>query len=118
MIVYIPFKFTTLNEYTNETRRNKYAGAKIKCEETEIARLHFIGKKFTSPLEIKFKWFVATLGRDLDNLGFCCKYILDGMVNAKAIKGDNLNHVVKITHTFEKSKMFGVEIEIEQLTNV
>ena len=117
-MIYIPFQFTTLNDYIDETRRNKFAGAKIKREETEIARLHFIGKTFQSPLEVKFKWFVATLGRDLDNLGFCCKYILDGMVKAKAIKGDNLNHVVKITHTFEKSKKIGVEIEIEQLTNV
>jgi hypothetical protein len=29
-----------------------------------------------------------------------------------------LNHVVKITHEFEKSKKIGVEIEIEQLKNV
>jgi Holliday junction resolvase RusA-like endonuclease len=64
---------------------------------------------------MKFKWFVATLGRDLDNLGFCCKYILDGAVRAKAIKGDNLNNVVRIVHEFEKCDKVGVEIEIVEI---
>jgi Holliday junction resolvase RusA-like endonuclease len=118
MKIYIPFQFTTLNDYINAERTNKFKASTIKRKETEIARLHFIGKKFQTPLELKFKWFVATLGRDLDNLGFCCKYILDGMVKAKCIQNDNLNHVVKITHEFEKSKKIGVEIEIEQLKNV
>jgi Holliday junction resolvase RusA-like endonuclease len=115
MKIYIPFQFTTLNEYINAERTNKYLGAKIKREETEIARLHFIGKTFTSPLELKFTWFVATLGRDLDNLGFCCKYILDGMVKAEAIKGDNLNNVVRIVHEFKKCDRVGVEIEIVEI---
>jgi Holliday junction resolvase RusA-like endonuclease len=117
MKIYIPFQFTTLNDYINAERTNKFKGAKIKREQTEIARLHFIGKKFKSPLQVKFTWFVATLGRDLDNLGFCCKYILDGAVRAKAIKGDNLNNIVRITHEFKKCDKVGVEIEFVELNN-
>ena len=110
--VYIDYQFTTLNEYINAERTNKFIASKIKRENTEVARLHFIGKKFQKPLEVKFKWFVSNLGRDLDNLAFCCKYILDGMVKAKAIPSDNLRHIVKITHEFEKCDKKGVNIEI------
>jgi Holliday junction resolvase RusA-like endonuclease len=112
MIIYIPFQFTTLNKYINAERTNKYIGAKIKREETEIARLYFIGKTFTSPLEIKFKWYVKDMRTDPDNICFSKKMILDGMVKAKFIPNDNLKHIKGFQDVFivNKNKV-GVEVE-------
>ena len=90
----IDYCFTTLNEYIKAERGNKFAAANIKKKETEVARVHFLSKICKTPCKLKFIWHVKNKRKDLDNITFAKKFILDGMVKANAIENDNLNHIV------------------------
>jgi Holliday junction resolvase RusA-like endonuclease len=111
----IKHKFTTLNKYVNAERTNKFMAAKIKREETEIARLHFIGKKFKTPCKIKFTWLVCDKRSDLDNIAYAKKYILDGMYKSGAIPNDGMKHIQGFTDEFKINDYWGVEIDIEEI---
>lgn len=111
--IFIPYQFTTLNKYIAALNRNRYIGNNIKKKETEVARLHFIGKKFDTPCKIHLHWVLKDKRTDLDNIQFSTKYILDGMVKAKAIPDDSLKYVVGISHSYEIDKTnVGVCIEV------
>ena len=87
--------FTSLNEYINAERSNKFQAAKIKKEETERAYWYFINKPKIKdyPVNIEFVWFVKGKRKDPDNISFAKKFILDGMVKAGFIDNDNLNNI-------------------------
>ena len=116
MKIYIDYAFTHLNEWIAAERANKYKASKIKKEETYIAYLAFRGVKIQTPCKIKFTWYVKNKRRDLDNLGFSKKYILDGMVKAGAIPNDNLTHIIGLEDSYVIAAKEGVEIEIEEIT--
>ena len=108
--IYYPFTF--LNEYIATERANKYKAAKIKRDTTFYIRMAFNNHQhIKTPVRIKFTWLVPNKRRDLDNLAFACKYILDGMVKANVIPSDNLVHIVELTHCYEISDNVGVRIE-------
>ena len=64
-----------------------------------------------TPCKLKFTWLVPNKRRDLDNLAFASKFVLDGMVKANVIPSDNLVHIVELTHCYEISDKVGVRIE-------
>ena len=102
MIVKIDYKFTTLNEYINAERTNKYIAAKIKKGETEVARLHFLRKKKIKKLvDINFIWHLPNKKKDPDGVAFAKKFILDGMVKAAVLENDNLKWIKSFKDEFE-----------------
>lgn len=105
----IKYKFESLNNIINKSRTNPYYANKIKQQETEIARLHFIGKKYKTPLTIIFKWHMKSKIADLDNM--LPKSILDGMVKAGSIPNDNVKYIKKIVHEYVEDKEDYVDIE-------
>lgn len=114
--VEIPLKLPSLNEYINECRKNKYAGANMKKQiESDIAI--FINKlpKFNSAIKINFTWVESNKRRDLDNICFAKKFILDALVKAGKMKDDNRNHVVGFTDKFEYDKENKVILEIKEV---
>ena len=113
--IYIDYAFTHLNEYISKERANKYIASKIKKEETYIAYLAFRGKKFNTPCKIRFIWHVKNKRRDLDNIAFSKKFILDSMVKAKAIPNDNLTHIIAFEDTYVLDTKEGVEIIVEEM---
>ena len=70
-----------LNEYTNKNRHNKYAGAKQKKDEQEYIKMCI--KQQLGNLKIEktvighFTWVEENKRRDLDNVCFAKKFILD-----------------------------------------
>ena len=107
----IKYKFDSLNDYINKCRTNPYYANKIKQKETELARLHFIGKKVKSyPIVVVFKWHMKSKIADLD--GRLAKNIIDGMVRAGTIIDDNVKYIQKIIHEYIPSKEDYVEINI------
>lgn len=110
--IFIPHKFISLNPYIKAERGSLHRAARIKREETAQAFYSFVGKKYKTPLKIKFIWNLKNRARDLDNLGFAAKFILDGMVKAKAVPNDNVNNIVNIEHTFQVAENPGVTIQI------
>ena len=82
--IYYDFKFTTLNEYINAERTNKYIAAEIKKTETNYVAFFSKNKlkPFKSRVNIKFIWCEKKKNRDPDNICFGKKFILDVLVKA------------------------------------
>lgn len=111
----IPFRLPSLNQYIYECRRNKYAGAKMKRDAEECI-MWYINKlpKYSNPIKIHFHWVEENKRRDLDNVCFAKKFILDSMVKSGKLKNDNRNFVKGFMDTFEYGKESKVILEIEE----
>jgi len=119
MKIFINHKFTTLNEYIKAERTNRYLAANIKREETLAAFYSTRNyakeiQKSDKPLKIIFRWHLKDRRIDLDNASFAKKFILDGLVLAKAIKNDGQGQIRAFEDCVINSKNEGVEIEIIQ----
>lgn len=116
MIITIPYKFPSLNEYVNECRRNRYAGASMKKDiENDIAIFLKRLPRFESPITIHFHWIEGTRRRDLDNIAFAKKFILDALVKCGKLKDDNRKCVTAFTDTFSYGKETKVILEIREV---
>ena len=114
--VEIPFRLPSLNQYTNECRKNKYAGAKMKKElEEDISWYIKTLPQYERPIKIHFHWIEENKKRDLDNVCFAKKFILDSLVKAGKLKNDNRNFVLGFIDTFEYAKESKVILEIEEV---
>lgn len=112
----IPMKLPSCNEYINECRRNKYAGAKMKKEIDKIIGYYLIKlPKFEKPVKIHFHWVEGNKRRDLDGICFAKKFILDAMVKMNKLKDDNRKYVTAFTDTFEYADKSKVILEIEEV---
>ena len=118
-------KMPSLNEYINICRKNKYCAAKFKSYiETLICK--YINKykknKLLRPVEYKctihFTWHENTQKRDVDNIQFGQKFILDAMQKAGIIKNDSRKYVGQTYHTIlnDSDKTY-VEVEIREVNN-
>lgn len=112
----IPLKLPSCNDYINECRRNRYAGAKMKADVEEqigiyVSRL----PRFERPVKIAFKWTEGNKRRDLDGICFAKKFILDALVKYGVLSDDNRKCVTSFTDSFYYGKETFVEIEIEEV---
>jgi hypothetical protein len=100
ILYYLP---TSLNEYINAERTNKFMGAKIKKEETDKV---IIECKFEELQPVRgrvklfFYWYVKNKKKDPDNIAFAKKFIIDGLVEANVLRNDNLNTIVELHDYF------------------
>lgn len=81
---------TTLNEYINAERRNRYIAAKIKKTDTETVTA--IAKSTLKPMDKieSIEFHIYQNGRkDADNYFITAKWIMDGLVKAEIIKDDS-----------------------------
>lgn len=114
--VEIPMKLPSLNDYIAKCRSTRYAGATMKKEiEEDIG--YFINKLpcFKNPIKINFIWVEANKRRDLDNICFAKKFILDSLQKAGKLKNDNRKWVVGFTDSFELGEDYKVILEIEEV---
>ena len=112
----IPFRLPSLNQYINECRKNKYAGANMKkTVDRDIE--YYINQlpKYDRPVKIHFIWVEENKRRDLDNVCFAKKFILDSMVKAGKLKDDNRNYVVGFEDSFKYDKESKVILEVEEI---
>lgn len=116
MIVEIPLKLVSLNEYIGACRSNRYAGAKMKANMQEQISW-YIAKmpKFTKPINIHFHWVEGNKKRDIDNAAFGKKFILDAMVTMGKIPDDNPKYIKGFSDTFEYGKEFKVILDIKEI---
>ena len=114
----INMKLPSLNEYINICRSNKYEAAKYKADiEADIAYFLMRMPKYSNPIKIHFHWVEGNKRRDLDNICFAKKFILDAMVKAGKLKDDNRKCVTAFIDTFEYGKETKVILKIEEITN-
>ena len=108
----IYYKFTTLNEFINVTRTNRFMSAKIKRVETEVVRLALLNKQpFKTPVRLKFTWLCKNKRIDPDNRAFAKKFILDGAVKAHVLEDDTMRYITGFIDEVVISAKEGVIIE-------
>ena len=97
-----------------ELRKQREDQEKKRLEEEiglYIARL----PKFNKPIKIHFHWVEGNKRRDLDNVAFSKKFILDAMVKAGKLQDDNRRFVTAFTDTFSYGDTTKVILTIEEL---
>lgn len=112
----IPMKLPSLNDYIRVCRSNKYLANKYKADiEQEIGLYLMKMPKWDKPIKIHFTWIESRKNRDLDNICFAKKFILDAMVKYGKLHDDNRKYVKGFTDSFEYGKETKVIVEIEVL---
>lgn len=112
----IPFKLPSLNEYVNVCRTNKFKAAKYKKDiEDDIMFCLNRLPEMEHPVRIHFHWIEGNKRRDLDNICFAKKFILDALVKAGKLKDDNRKCVTAFVDTFEYGAETKVVLEIEEV---
>ncbi len=105
-----------LNEYTRACRGNKYVGAQMKKEAENLISWHIKeqlkGIHFDAPVRLAFRWFEPNRKRDLDNICFAKKFILDALVKNGIIKTDGWKGVIGFTDEFFTDKNPRIEVDI------
>jgi len=116
VICEIPMKLPSLNEYVDVCRSNPYVASRFKKRiEKEIGIFLVKLPRFENPVEIHFHWIEKNKRRDLDNIAFAKKFILDAMVKHGKLADDNRKCVTAFTDTFEYDKEAKVILEIEEV---
>ena len=116
VICEIPFKLPSANEYIRVCRTNPFRASKFKKDiEDQIGIFIERLPVFENPIKIKFTWIEDSKRRDLDNVAFSKKFILDSMVKHQKLKDDNRKFVTAFTDTFEYAKEAKVILEIEEV---
>lgn len=121
MKVTIPFRLPSLNEYVNESRKNKYGSAKFK-KKLENDIIVFLRKylkqiKIEDKIRIKFVWYENDKRRDKDNICSAKKFILDAMQKAGYLCNDGWKQIEGFIDEFYIDKDNArVEVFIEKVS--
>lgn len=116
MIVDIDMKLPSLNEYVAACRSSAYKGARMKREyEDRIAWFLTKLPRFTKPVVIQFTWIEENEKRDLDNIAFAKKFILDALVRYGKLKNDNRQYVNGFSDSFLGGDKTHVLVAIEEV---
>lgn len=112
-------ELTDLNAYIKALNSHRYAGSSIKREETN--RIYYDAKKqclteiTAYPVKLKMAWYCRDNRKDIDNVAFAKKFILDGLVAARVLENDSRRFVSGFTDEFFIDKKNPrVEVEILQ----
>jgi hypothetical protein len=95
----IPGELCDLNAYIEAERAHKNKAAKIKEEETyrcameaSVARVQEVPEGMY-PVIVHLTWYTKDKRKDVDNVTFGKKFILDGLVDAFIIENDSRKYV-------------------------
>ena len=70
---------------------------------------------FKKPVRVSFLWVEKDKRRDLDNIAFAKKFILDGLVSAGVLENDNATRVIGLNDEFAYDKKNPrIEVVIEE----
>ena len=115
VICEIPFKLPSLNEYIRACRTNPYMAAKFKRDVEEDLEPYIKELPVFNRVQIQFRWIENNKRRDLDNIAFSKKFILDALVKYGKLKDDNRKCVTAFTDTFSYEKQAKVILVIEEV---
>ena len=114
-VIVIPGRFPSLNQHDYENRRNRFKGASMKREATNMAYwnlLKFKREKLGHVGTIIFTWYRKDKTTDKDNISFAKKYILDGMVKAGILADDGWDNIEGFMDNFKIDSYERVEITL------
>lgn len=112
---WVDHRFPSTNEYISECRKSAYAGHTMKRTLDEIVAWSCKSqgiKQVRVPVVVCIRYFEPNRRRDLDNIYFASKFILDGMVKAGVLADDNQQHVkdVKSYYTIRPGENASVKV--------
>ncbi len=116
----IPMRLPSLNEFIAacKVHRGRWNKGNDMKQETQQAISWYLRRlpQFKKPIKIKFIW-VSERGdkRDLDNICFAKKFILDALQECGKITNDNRKHVCGFLDDFMWGSNYEVRLEIEEL---
>ena len=92
--------------------------AKVKKEQQDIVSL-FIPRgtdRFERPVKIIFNWYEPNRKRDIDNISFAKKFILDALVAHHILLDDSQKYVIKLEdNVFVDRRNPRIEVSITEL---
>lgn len=107
------------NEFIKEAYKTRHAGNELKKEEQEYIiwkiKEQLKDTKITKPVIGHFTWIEENKRRDLDNICFAKKFILDALVQANVLADDNRKIVTNFTDSFEYADKSKVIVELEEI---
>ena len=95
------------NDYILACRSNHHKANKLKqnAQSLVIKSANSYGiKPIKNPVFVEFKWFEKNERRDLDNVAFAKKFILDALVDSSILQGDGWNYVKGFNDSFAVDK--------------
>lgn len=108
----------SLNDYIKALKKFRLVGQAMKTDYTDATHLackHQKIKPYTVPVKLEFVYIEKNAKRDPDNIVFCKKFILDGMVNAGIIPNDTQKYIKTWTEEWMVDKNNpGIEVYIEE----
>ena len=115
MTIEIPFKLPSLNQYITACRSNRFEAAVMKKDiETKMFPYLYQMPRIEKPVFIEFHWIEENKKRDLDNVAFAKKFVLDALQRFGKLPNDNAKYVTGFKDTFEYSDKAGVIVTIEE----
>ena len=114
---YLEHDFMDLNKYINKERipkRGRFIANKIKQDATLYVAKMVMNKHkmIDKKCDVEFIWHETNQKVDPDNVAFCCKYVLDGLVSGGILKNDSHKYIKSIHHYFEKADVKAVTIKL------
>ena len=112
-----------MNDYTKANRSNKYLANKMKQDiQKTICKYIVFGVSMKDlekvdryPIGLTIKWYEPNNKRDIDNITFGTKFILDSMVCMGIIEDDSRKYVDSIEHSvFTDKENPRIEVEINE----
>lgn len=97
-------QLSNLNDYIRALNISKFKGAELKRNQERLISIaiknQLNGVKIINPVRVKFNWIEPNAKRDIDNIAFAKKFILDALANCGTIQNDTQKHVVGFTDSF------------------
>ena len=117
--IVIPHELIDLNKFINTQRANRFGGAKLKKDQTNLCTMYVKRAmkhhdQITNyPLMLTFNWYAKDRRKDPDNIAFGKKFILDAMQDAGIIENDGFKQIYGFKDTFQIDKSNPrVEVEV------
>lgn len=123
--IFIPEKFSGMNEFITANRRNPYAGNSLKHKNQNIIKQYlfeYMGKNHVKRLEppvyISYTFYERNRRRDLDNIsGFFHKVFQDALVESGLLHDDGWKDIAGFKDNFKVGESYGVHVIIMSKKN-
>lgn len=116
----IPGRLAGMNEYTEQNRRNKYAGASMKAKEQARVEWAVRGqiktKKLNPPVNLAYTYYEPNKRRDKDNISaFAHKVVQDALTKTGLLENDGWAEIGNFSDEFFVDKENPrIEVRIEE----
>lgn len=102
MKIVVPGELADLNKYIKAINSHHIVGNRLKQEQTDIVASSCYGQKKVTlyPVKIIFSWYSKDQRKDIDNVAFAKKFVLDGMVRAGILENDGRKRVAGFEDRF------------------